>query len=84
MQLFAYVKTTSGALDKGSLFLVPVNSRSPKWAGGRQKREIAGETQRWALDDPNWSQIARLGNAIFAPLETNGRTDGNQKNAPLT
>ena len=62
-----------------ALFLVPVNSRLPKWAGGRsQKSETAGNA---AVDDQNWSKIARPNNALFAPLETSGRADGNQKKA---
>ena len=66
-----------------AFFLVPDNSRPPKGTGGRAPKknsETARKRSAGAADDQDFSKIARSKkNAIFAPLKTNGRADGNQK-----
>ena len=46
-----------------AFFLAPVNSRSSKWAGGCQKKQKKTwnrkEAQCGAVDEQNWSKIAR-------------------------
>ena len=70
-----------------AFFLVPVNSRSTKWTSGRAHKKnvkpqgnAAPERQTTKLFQKSPVQKKH---AIFAPLETNGRADGNQKKPSL-
>ena len=50
----------------------------------KQRNETATKRSAGAVDDQKWSKIARPKKRNFLPLETNGRTDGNQKKASPT
>ena len=70
---------------KGALFLVPANSRSPKWTGVRPPKNVrpqgnaAPERQTTKIFQKSHVQKTRN----FRPLKTNGRADVNQKKHSL-
>ena len=53
-------------------------------SGRVPKKQRNLKPQRWALDDQNWSQIARSKNKRNFRPTRNERADENQKNASLT
>ena len=49
-----------------------------------KKRETARKRRAGAVDDQNWSKIARPKKRNSRPLETNGRLTGTKKSLPLS